>query len=64
MTRSQLIFSLGSGLAIASAGFALASSQFADWGLFWVGMGVTGVTLVNQFKSGDALTPELATSEA
>ena len=64
MTRSQFIFSLSSGLAIASAGFALASSQFADWGLFWVGMGVTGVTLVNQFKSGDALTPELATSEA
>ena len=64
MTRTQFIFSLGSGLAIASAGFALASSQFADWGLFWVGMGVTAVTLVNQFKSGTVLAPEIATSEA
>ena len=64
MTRTQFIFSLGSGLAIAGAGFALASSQFADWGLFWVGMGVTSVALVNQFKPGGVQLPALARSEA
>ena len=64
MTRPQFIFSFASGLALASAGFALASSQFVDWGLFWVGVGVTAVTLFNQVKASGALAPALLETEA
>ena len=64
MTRSQFAFSLFSGLAVSCAGFALASSQFADWGLFWVGLGITTVTLVHRFNTNSAPTPVLVKAEA
>lgn len=64
MTRSQFIFSLGSGISLACAGFALATGGFADWGLFWVGVTVSSVALVYQLKPTQALLPALAKTGA
>lgn len=63
MTRPQLIFSLGSGAGLAVLGAVLASANVADWGLFWVGIGVAGVTLVNQFQPALPLSPATVKAE-
>ena len=51
MNRSQLIFSLASGLMLMAAGFALVTGGVADWGLFWVGALIAAVTLGTHMKS-------------
>ncbi len=63
MTNTQFIFSLATGLALASAGFAMASSQFADWGLFWVGVAVASVALADQFHTRRILVPVTVEAE-
>ena len=51
MPRSQFIFSLISGLLIMGAGHSLAQQMIADWGLFWVGLGISLLTLVSKLQS-------------
>lgn len=50
MTNTQLIFSLGSGMALMVAGLALAVSGIADWGLFWTGAIVSSLTMATQLR--------------
>lgn len=53
MTRAQFFFSLGSGAAVASGGFLLATAGVADWGLFWVGSAIAAVAVVSAVKSSE-----------
>ncbi len=56
MSSSQLIFSLGSGVALLAAGSALAAGGVADWGLFWVGALISALALTSCIReSGFAL---------
>ncbi len=45
MNKSRLYFSLGTGSALLTAGYALAHSGMADWGLFWTGGIILSLTL-------------------
>ncbi len=55
MTRSQFIFSLVIGLALMAAGAVLASGGIADWGLFWVGALISGLTLGTHARESGVL---------
>ena len=45
MHKSRLFFSLGTGTTLLAAGYALASSGLADWGLFWTGGIILSLTV-------------------
>lgn len=70
MNKSRLFFSLGTGTALLAAGYTLAHSGMADWGLFWTGGIILSLTLgthLTQHGAGASLrTPALlpATSAA
>ena len=57
MTKAQFLFSLTSAIGLCCAGFALATGGIASWGLFWVGVGIATITLVNQVKPAGLLAP-------
>ncbi len=56
MTRSQFVFSLGTGAALCAAGSALASSGIADWGLFTIGAMIAGLAIATQLRESDLLS--------
>ena len=45
MNRSQFIFSMTCAAVLMLAGYQLATTAVASWGLFWVGSAVAAVSL-------------------
>ena len=57
MNKSRLFFSLGTGTTLSGAGYTLANSGIADWGLFWTGGIILSLTLGTHLTQRGAITP-------